>query len=546
MAQTLKGKYLTSLIIFPIVYAVLMLGARLLRDTGIFPKEIWTPDYVFIMLFIPLLYYLLLFQLITRHFSRTTAYVVGFYLSLIAPMTAMTQTGGYGSPHVLALLILGFLAATLGPWMAGGVIGLHLLGYVMTLIGATTHAHAEYAAIAISAYIAAALAGWFVFRHHYVQESPDIERINRALRDEQIRSETLLASFADGLLIIDSRGVVQVANTAAASLLNIHVNQLTDMNYLKLFEKVCPPSHNPHYEELYTLFVKLSQLEKPININQLTVVSEENIATDISCSIVPVNDVDNKTAAYLLVMHDISHFTELQKIKDDFVSTASHELRTPLSIISGYTDLLLRPNTGELNEKQRQYIERTKDTTHRLRLLINDMLDLSRIDSGKFVNNPEAIPLQPFIKQVVDDFKTVADNKQQILSYKTDKVVVYVDRQKLIEVLVNLVSNAVKYSPEHSHVTIMGSKSESEVRIDVYDDGPDIPKELQAAIFDKFSRLKTTNVESVEGTGLGLAIAKSLVESWGGTIKLESDGKKGSCFSFTIPIYNDKAKEVTI
>jgi len=215
----------------------------------------------------------------------------------------------------------------------------------------------------------------------------------------------------------------------------------------------------------------------------------------------------------------------------------SHELRTPLHTIIGFTELLAEGIEGPLNEKQNRFVHHIhRDSLHLLEL-INDILDLSRIEAGRLDLRPEVFALTAAIEEVMATIRPQAvANLLRLEGPFVPEIALRADRVRFKEVLYNLLSNAVKFTPEGGEVRVEGTIRDKAVEISVIDSGMGIPTVEQGAVFDKFHQVGATTRGLKEGTGLGLAIAKQLVEAHGGRIWLSSEVGKGSRFSFTMPL----------
>jgi signal transduction histidine kinase len=230
---------------------------------------------------------------------------------------------------------------------------------------------------------------------------------------------------------------------------------------------------------------------------------------------------------------------ELDRMKSDFVSHVSHELRTPLTAIKGAVDLILREVTGPLTEKQIHYLTRVRSNTQHLASLINDLLDLSKIESRGIEVKSSRVSLSGILHEAVEALRPVAAEKVITLEATIGEpsILIWADRHKINQVLMNLIGNAIKFTPVQGRVTVSASRSGGEsVQVSVSDTGPGIPPEEKEKIFAKFYRIAEVNGENPKGTGLGLAISKALVELHGGKIWVESEPSRGSTFLFTLPV----------
>ena len=236
------------------------------------------------------------------------------------------------------------------------------------------------------------------------------------------------------------------------------------------------------------------------------------------------------------------------KFKDRFLSTMSHELRTPLNAVLGFSDLLLDKRCGELNERQKRYIAHINSGGKHLLKLISDILDLSKIEAGRMEISCQDLSVASIFGEVVSALRPLAEKKKQTLSANAERdLAVHADATRFKQILMNLVGNAIKFTPEDGRIELAAQPSNGKVQIKVRDNGPGIPAEEQKRIFDAFYRLRTGG-EGVEGTGLGLAITESLVKLHGGKLGLESEPGHGSCFYFDLPsarIFVEQSSERT-
>ena len=229
---------------------------------------------------------------------------------------------------------------------------------------------------------------------------------------------------------------------------------------------------------------------------------------------------------------------EPESLKSDFVSTVSHELRTPMVSIKGYADLLLLSVAGAMNEEQKRFVSIIKANADRMSELINDLLDISRIEGGRIELDTEAMRLDPVVNQVVASLRARVEEKglSLFVNVPPDLPSVLTDRDRVTQILVNLVHNAYQYTRPGGSITVTAQHVGNMVQVDVADTGIGIAPEDQARVFDRFFRSDDPAVQESSGAGLSLAIVKSLVELHRGQIWLQSELGKGSTFSFTLPL----------
>ena len=223
------------------------------------------------------------------------------------------------------------------------------------------------------------------------------------------------------------------------------------------------------------------------------------------------------------------------KFKDQFLSTMSHELRTPLNAVIGFSELLTEERYGTLNERQQRYVKHIHTGGKHLLTLINDILDLSKIEAGRLQLTIENVPVSTVFAEVADTMRPLADKKSQtLLSEAPTDLSLRADPIRFKQILMNLIGNAIKFTPEAGKIQLSARVVDGAVRVEVRDSGPGIPLAEQKRIFEAFYRLEESD-KKIEGTGLGLAITRRLVELHGAQLGLDSQPGSGSCFFFALP-----------
>lgn len=245
----------------------------------------------------------------------------------------------------------------------------------------------------------------------------------------------------------------------------------------------------------------------------------------------------------IYVFRDITHEREVDRMKTQFVSMVSHELRTPLTSIKGFTEMILDEDAGEINEEQREFLGIVEANADRLIALVNDLLDISRIESGRVELKRDLADIDEMMTIVVATMAHLIEEKNQSLEVVVEENLpqVELDRDRIIQVLTNLLSNAYKYTLAGGHIRISAERAGAFLRFAVADDGFGISEQDQQKLFTRFFRVDSELTREIGGTGLGLNIVKSIIEMHGGTISLESELGAGSTFSFTIPLISERA-----
>jgi len=235
---------------------------------------------------------------------------------------------------------------------------------------------------------------------------------------------------------------------------------------------------------------------------------------------------------------------QASKLKSEFLASMSHELRTPLNAIIGFSDLLAEQTAGALSSKQQRFVNHIQQGARHLLALINDILDLSKVEAGRLELNRESLPLQAILAEVLTSIRPAAAAKNiAVNSSIGPDLTVFADRMRSKQILVNLLSNAVKFTPEGGKIWVEATERRGRVTVAVSDTGLGIPLEEQESIFDAFRQVSATTKGVKEGTGLGLAITKRLVEEHGGRIWVESEPGKGARLSFTLLAGRSRTEE---
>ena len=352
-----------------------------------------------------------------------------------------------------------------------------------------------------------------------------IERTELAGEVEENRriAESVLREMSDGVLVIDHNDRCLVANPAAVRLLGTPRPQLVG----RTAGEVLPLGG----EAIETLRRRAADPERTPVAPLLTEAQGRRLAISAG----PFVDVDPDRAGMMVLMRDLSAEAEAERVKQDFVSMVGHELRTPLTLIRTTIDLLNEGDAGALNETQERIVEVLLGNTERLMGLINDLLDMSAIDSGRMQIQPESVDLAGIAQTSVEEARPGAEAKEHILLLVApSEAPAWADRRRVAQILSNLIGNAVKYTPAGGRIEVRIELAEPWVQVSVRDNGIGIPPGEQTQLFEKFYRTSSGR-RTTGGTGLGLAIARSLVELHGGRIWVESDGASGSTFSFTLP-----------
>ncbi len=334
-------------------------------------------------------------------------------------------------------------------------------------------------------------------------------------QEEASKVRAILQSIADGVIVVDREGRIILANPASQQILGTAREELEGRFTSELPGLFQPgglfAQENPRFE----------LMDRYIHVSSTPVITDAG-----------------ETLGQVYVLRDITREVEADRAKSEFISTVSHELRTPLTSIKGYVDLILLGSVGEITPMQRNFLEVVRSNSNRLVDLINDLLDISRIETGRIVLSPEPISIFDVVEEVIESARAEIERKQLTLEVRVppDLPLVHADRKRIIQVLTNLVSNAYKYTREGGRVEISARCENGFLTVSVSDTGVGISKEDQKRLFTRFFRADNPLRDEVGGTGLGLAISKSFVEMHGGKMWVDSELNVGSTFSFSLPL----------
>ncbi len=242
---------------------------------------------------------------------------------------------------------------------------------------------------------------------------------------------------------------------------------------------------------------------------------------------------------------------EVDNLKSEFVSTVSHELRTPMTSIKGYADLMLMGAAGQLSESHTRYMNVIKNNADRLHMLVNDLLDIDRIERKKITLDLRPLDITQIVEQIVEGhlrgrIQHIQKSIHVVTEMAPNLPLVQADFARTTQILTNLLDNAVNYTPENGEIRVSAAATGDFVSVSISDTGIGIAEEHLDKIFERFFRSEAPEVQSVPGTGLGLAIVRSLIEMHGGQLEVKSELGKGSTFTFTLPIVVEESDPIFI
>ncbi|MFU8889613.1 MAG: ATP-binding protein [Trueperaceae bacterium] len=344
---------------------------------------------------------------------------------------------------------------------------------------------------------------------------------------EKGKLEAVLAGIDDGLLVFDAGlGVVSV-NPAARRMLDLEEAGGADRPCGELlpFPEVC---------DLVQQAIDTGAAPELPDAERMLVFATRAGHRHCQFAVTPILGREGQPSGAVLLLRDLTRLMDVERLKSEFVTAASHELRTPLTSLSMSVDLLLERIADDLAERDRELLEAAHEEVHRMKTLIDDLLDLSRIEAGRIELTFANVAVADLFEHVETIFESQLKEKGILLNVEgaADLPNVRADANKATWVLTNLVSNALRYVPERGHIGLSARRAGRFVQVSVTDDGPGIPPGVRDRIFEKFVKVKG---QQAGGSGLGLAICKEIVRAHGGTIWVAPSSERGTTFTFTLP-----------
>ncbi|WP_096272194.1 cell wall metabolism sensor histidine kinase WalK [Paucisalibacillus globulus] len=354
-----------------------------------------------------------------------------------------------------------------------------------------------------------------------------LKHSNAKTEEETRKLNSVLANMSDGVIATDETGAVTLMNEAAGILLGIDpeegIGELI-IDVLKLDEKV----------------VDLSELQE--SGSMIIDFSDDDEIFLIRSNFSTVTDDDDEITGFITVISDVTEQEKIEQERREFVSNVSHELRTPLTTMKSYIEALL---DGEWKNEAiaPRFLEVTQNETERMIRMVNDLLQLSKIDNKEHQLQKERLEFIDLFHHIIDRFEmNIPEHIEIVRELPNDKLYVYIDRDRLMQVVDNIISNAIKYSPEGGKIICRVVKQRYQILVSVTDQGMGIAYDKLEKIFERFYRVDKARNRKLGGTGLGLAISKELVEAHHGKIWAKSSEGKGTTILFTLPLMGKKRR----
>ncbi len=513
-----------------------------------------------------LIYFVIISPIVTRRASLMNA---TFYVALFQLLTIITMiqaSGKLRSWYILVWMLLVLAVGMFGDFALVGGVFMTLL-YILAVISANQEygqpLDLPFAAAAIAGISLSAVISRYVWKKQYKKsENQRLAKLSGMLANKDQQAEILIESIADGVVLINTEGKINLMNTASAGMCEWPIDEALGIDVQLVMKmktedgKDITPAEHPFARAL----IKQEKVEETLKLAGRSG-KEIIISVVVSPVILPGK---KEIVGVVAVIRDISAAREEESRRADFVSTASHEMRTPVAAIEGYLQLALNDKVAQVDAKARSYLEKALDSTHHLGQLFQDLLTSAKAEDGRLVSHPVVVEMGKYLEELSDSLKFSAEKKGLLTEFivgvnqgietgassagggKVVKPLYYVhlDPDRLREVITNIFDNAVKYT-DTGKITIGLTGNNDVVQFYVHDTGPGIAAEDLPHLFQKFYRVDNSNTRSIGGTGLGLFITKKITEMYKGRIWVESTVGQGSTFYLNFPrLSSAKAAEL--
>lgn len=361
---------------------------------------------------------------------------------------------------------------------------------------------------------------------------------------EQAKPETIIASIGDGVLAVDTQGIIILMNTIARQLCDGENLGTVGQHYSRVLRFIVEVQNATLSYDPIAQVMQTRQNSQPMT--HLFLIRSDDTKLPVTQVAAPVSNEQGLLIGIVITFRDYSPELSLQESKDNFVSMAAHQLRARLGSVRWNMEMLLGGDYGELQEPMKDAVSQLYRGNKQLINLVNSLLNVSRIDQGRVNMQLEMTDIQPILRSVVNELTNETEQKQVKIQVSIDESfpLIYIDSIHFYDIIMNLLSNAIKYSYPNTAISLKLSHTPTEINIFVQDMGMGIPTKDQDAIFTKFFRATNAAISQIEGNGLGLFVVKSYVEELGGKIDFVSEESVGTTFRVILPLRSEPVAEM--
>jgi PAS domain S-box-containing protein len=455
----------------------------------------------------------------------------------------IVQTGGLDSPFyslwLLAIVTSGIFGTSYTVVILGATIAVHLLTFINN--GFDPSYMLGHIGQLVVSLLAAGLAEWVYYRGARSQKQA-VASLSGQLGEEQLKAQALMSSMADGVVVINSARQIQLINHAAQTMTGWDEASAKGLDYHLVLKLTGPGDRE--LSEANDPFSESWSRNASIVHSDFTLMTKASRKIALSISVSPIYNAAREITGGIAVFRDISHEKEVERTRNEFVSTASHEMRTPVAAIEGYIALAMNAKVATIDDRAMGYLQKAHDNTQHLGALFRDLLSVTKLDEGLIAKNLGPVNVTKLLQDIVADMQFAAGKKGLTINLvargqKNTRTIMppfwaMVDLERLREVVMNLIENGMKFTTEGG-ITLSIDGDDKNLTVRVQDTGIGIAAEDITHLFQKFYRIDNSATRTIGGTGLGLYLCRTLIELFNGRIWVESETGKGSSFNFTLP-----------
>ena len=523
-----------------VIFAMYGLKPSLLQDTSVTLVAAF-------MGVVVVVYYATIHQFISRKHADISTLILSI-LTAANFLLVIAQTGGLDSPYyslwLLAIVGTGIFGTAPIIITLAGTLGFYAFSFI------TQGLHGKYGTDHIIQFmitlIAAGLAFWIHIRSGKVAaQSSKLNQLSGQLSEEQLKANVLMSSIGEAVVVVNTQRQIQLFNKAAQTMTGWDEESAQTIDYnlvLKL-----KSAEDKDLTDLTDPFSIAATSKETVVNNTIVLTTQAGRKIPLSISVSPILDNKNIVTGAIALFRDITKEKELERQKDEFVSTASHEMRTPVAAIEGYISLAMNSNVATIDDRALKFLTKAHETIGHLGELFRDLLSVTKAEENSLNVKIEAVDINTLLQAAVDDMVFTAEKKKLSVVFQLSAsggkalaptYYVGANPERLREVVMNLIDNGIKFTPEGG-ITVTLEGNDKEVTVSVADTGFGIAAEDMTHLFQKFYRIDNTATRTIGGTGLGLYLCRTVIELFQGRLWVESKPGKGSTFKFTLPRLND-------
>jgi PAS domain S-box-containing protein len=479
-------------------------------------------------------------------------------LSAGSILLIVAASGGIESPYyslwLLVIVVAGFFGTT-STWVIIASTFI-FFGIEIYVERAKPGAFAEHLPPLIITVATAILAEWLHYQlRHHIGKHDQVAKLSGKLNAEMLKSNAIVRSVGEGVIVVNTSRQIQLFNPAATRMTGWDERSAKNLDYRTVLN--LHDGAGNKLDDKNDPFASVWDKGVSMVRSDLTIGTKGGRTVAVSLSLSPIFDSDKRISGGIALFRDISLEKDMERQRNEFISTASHEMRTPVAAVEGYLSLAMNPAVSTIDNRAKDYLEKAHAATQHLGELFRDLLTITKLEDATKQEVVEVFDLTKALKEIVSDMQFTAKKKNMQIQFGTAgdgirkehmMLPVYAVKgnpQRIREVIMNFIENSIKYTPEGGSVYVTISGAPDIITVSVTDTGIGIAPEDIPHLFQKFYRVDNSKTRTIGGTGLGLYLSRAIIERLGGRIWVESKLGEGSSFKFTLPRQSSQAITIT-